>query len=80
MYECVCFKCNKSFLAESKHAGICANCKDRVTDEHLRKALPEIIDWLEVEALVFKTEHRDGNAAFAERVVRLFKTFLSTPA
>jgi len=27
MYECVCFKCNKSFFAESKRAGICQGCK-----------------------------------------------------
>lgn len=46
----------------------------------LRRALPEIIDWLEVETLVYKTEHRTGNAAFAEKVVALFKAYLSEAA
>ena len=50
-----------------------------VTTDDLRKALPEIIDFLEVQSVVFKTEKRNGNAAFTEKVVALFKAFLNSP-
>jgi Zn finger protein HypA/HybF involved in hydrogenase expression len=36
MYECVCFKCNKSFFAESKRAGLCPKCK--TWGDHYREA------------------------------------------
>ena len=52
---------------------------DQVSVSDLRQALPTIIDFLEVQILVYRTEKRDGNAIFAQKVVNLFKAFLNTP-
>lgn len=55
----------------------CEVCQENRATTALHRALPEIIDWLEVETLVYRTEGRAGNADFAGRVVRLFKTYLA---
>ena len=34
----------------------------------------EAIDWLQMEALIFKTEGKTGNAAMAENVAKLIET------
>ena len=49
-YECVCFKCNKSFFAESKRAGICPACKTptkepAMTEEQIKHMVSRFLGW-----------------------------------
>ena len=71
----VCFKdaCRKEY--EQKHQA--EQNATPVTVDFLCKALPELIDFLEMETLVYRTERKMGNAKYVANVARLLKAFLA---